>query len=221
MIIFLSRSISAFPGKYHVKISDISYEQEFEKMSNIDPGVFCPACKMRNELGAYKCIYCNTALRTQTSQKTVMLRSLREVTGILPDTYEHFLDAPAPATEPFMDFEIPTKGIVLINLENGQMITTRLERSFILGRVSAEIKTSEILVDLTQFGALELGISRVHAMIRLSKGKYQLIDLESSNGTWLENQRLVPKQPYPLESGDRIRVGRLNILVFYLQDLKS
>jgi hypothetical protein len=186
-----------------------------------DPGIFCPACKMRNELGAYKCIYCNTALRTQTGQQTVMLRSLREVTGMLPDTYEDFLDAPAPATEPFMDFEIPSRGIVLINLENGQMITTQLEKSFILGRASTEIKTSETLVDLTQFGALELGISRVHALIRQSKGMYQLIDLESSNGTWLENQRLVPKQPYPLESGDRIRIGRLNLLVFYLKELKS
>ena len=194
---------------------------KYETMSEIDPGVFCPACKMKNELAAYKCIYCNTALRTQASHNTVMLRSLREVTGLLQDTYEDFLDAPAPATEPFMDFEIPSRGIVLINLENGQMIATQLERSFILGRASTEIKTSETLVDLTQFGALELGISRVHAMIRLSKGKYQLIDLESSNGTWLENQRLVPKQPYPLESGNRIRVGRLNILIFYLKELKS
>jgi hypothetical protein len=190
-------------------------------VNNIDPGIFCPACKMRNELGAYKCIYCNTPLRTQTSQKIVVHRNLGEVTGMLADSYEDFLDAPAPATEPFMDFEIPSKGIILINLENGQMITTQLERSFILGRVSAEIKTNETLVDLTHFGAQELGISRVHAMIRQSKGSYQLIDLESSNGTWLENQRLVPKQLYPLKSGDRIRIGRLNILVFYLQDLKS
>jgi pSer/pThr/pTyr-binding forkhead associated (FHA) protein len=120
-----------------------------------------------------------------------------------------------------MDFEIPSRGIVLINLENGQMITTQLEGSFILGRASTEVKPSETLVDLTQFGALELGISRVHAMIRQLNGKYELIDLGSSNGTWLENKRLVPKQPYPLESGDRIRVGRLNILIFYLQELHS
>jgi hypothetical protein len=140
---------------------------------------------------------------------------------MLPDSYEDFLHAPAPATEPFMDFEIPSKGIVLINLENGQMITTQVERTFVLGRASAEIKTSETLVDLTKFGALELGISRAHAMIRRSKGGYQLIDLESSNGTWLENQRLVPKEPYPLESGNRIRVGRLNLLVFYMNNPKS
>ena len=150
-----------------------------------------------------------------------MLRRFREVTGMLPDRYEDFLAAPAPATEPFMDFEIPTKGIVLINLENGQMITTQENGAFVLGRAANNVKPDETLVDLNQFGALELGISRAHAMIRRSKGSYQLIDLESSNGTWLENQRLVPKQPYLLESGNRFRIGRLNILVFYMQSPKS
>lgn len=161
------------------------------------------------------CIYCNTPLGGQSNQKTVMLRNLREVTGVLPDEYEDFLDAPAPAAERFMDFEIPSRGIVVINLENGQPITIQENKAFILGRVSSEIKTREPLVDLTQFDALELGISRVHAMIRQTEAGYQIIDLESSNGTWLENQRLVPKQAYPLDSGDRIRLGRLNMLIFY------
>lgn len=149
-----------------------------------------------------------------------MLRSLQEATGILPNSYTDILDTPAPATEPYMDFEIPSKGVILINLENGRLITKQ-EEAFILGRVSAEIKTFETLVDLTQFGALELGISRVHAMIRQTKDGYQIIDLESSNGTWLENQRLIPKQPYALNSGDRIRAGRLNMLVFYSKSSTS
>lgn len=184
-------------------------------MNNTKPGIFCPACKMKNDVGANVCIYCNTPLKGQISQKTVMLRSLREATGTLPDSYSAILGAPVPAIEPYMDFEIPTKGVILINLENGNLITKQEEEAFILGRVSTEIKTPEPLVDLTQFGALELGISRVHAMIRRTKEGYQIIDLESSNGTWLENQRLVPQKPYALDSGDRIRTGRLNMLVFY------
>ena len=189
-------------------------------MNNTDPGIFCPACKMKNNVGANLCIYCNTPLKGQLSQKTVMLRSLREVTAALPTSYSDILSAPVPATEPFMDFEIPSKGVVLINLENGQLITKQNEDAFILGRASAEIKTPEPLVDLTRFSALELGISRVHAMIRQTKDGYQIIDLESSNGTWLENQRLVPKRSYPLDSGDRIRTGRLNMLVFYSKSSK-
>ncbi len=161
------------------------------------------------------CIYCNTPLKGQISQKTVMLRSLQEATGTLPDSYSDILDAPVPATEPYMDFEIPSKGVILINLENGRLITKQDGDAFILGRVSAEIKPPETLVDLTQFGALELGISRVHALIRQAKDGYQIIDLESSNGTWLENERLVPQKPYAVDSGDRIRMGRLNVLIFY------
>ena len=73
----------------------------------------------------------------------------------------------------------------------------------------------EPLIDLLPYGAMELGISRMHAMIRKTKNGYKITDLGSSNGTWLENQRLTAKKAYPLESGDRIRLGRLNILVFY------
>jgi len=190
-------------------------------MDNTDSGIFCPACKMKNETTASVCTYCNTPLGEHPNQKTVMLKNIREVTGLLPDDYEDFLDAPLPPTQRFMDFEIPSKGIVLINLENGQPIAIQKEKSFILGRVSAEISLERPLVDLTPFSALELGISRVHVMIRQTKEGYEIMDLESSNGTWLENQRLIPKQPYPIESGDRIRIGRLNMLAFYPRVSKS
>ena len=190
-------------------------------MNEANSGIFCPACKMKNDATVIKCIYCNTPFVSQASQKTVMLRNLHEVTGALPDTYEDFLSAPAPHTERFMDFELPSKGIVLINLENGQPITMQDEKAFILGRHSAEIKISEPLVDLTELDALELGVSRVHAMIRKIRDGYQIIDLDSSNGTWLENQRLIPQRPYQLDSGDRIRIGRLNMLAFFPKANKS
>ena len=201
-------------GLTHVRMLSSSNHLDNEIMKITDSGIFCPACKMKNETGAYICTYCNTPLNGQSSQKTVMLRNLREVTGTLPDSYEAFLDAPIPASERFMDFEIPSKGVVLINLDNGQPVAIQEEKVFILGRISAEIKTKEPLVDLTHFGALEFGISRVHLMIRKTKDSYQIMDLESSNGSWLENQRLVPNQPYTIESGERVRIGRLNLLFF-------
>ncbi|MFZ5818667.1 MAG: FHA domain-containing protein [Chloroflexota bacterium] len=167
---------------------------------------------MKNEPGAQVCIYCNTPIGSNQRQRTVVLPRVAEMTGALTGSLEHVLDAP---TERFMDFELPSKGIALINLEDGQPIAMLEEKAFILGRTSTEITTQEPLVDLTAFGALELGISRLHAMIRKTRDGYQITDLGSSNGTWLESQRLMPKQPYPLASGDRIRMGRLNVLVFY------
>ncbi len=184
-------------------------------MNNTVSGVFCPACKMRNETGAIVCTYCNTPLPSnEDRQKTRMLRDFREVTGTLPNSFDDFLDAPTLNRERFMDFEIPSKGIVLINLEDGQPVAMLEEQAFILGRASAETKTKEPLVDLTSLG-VDYGVSRLHALIRKTKDGYQLTDLDSSNGTWIENERLVPQRPYEVESGSRIRMGRLNMLVFY------
>lgn len=177
--------------------------------------VSCPACTMRNEAGAIRCAFCHTPLR-HNEQKTVTIKKMQESTGTLPKYSDDYPSALVYNVERFMDFEIPSRGIALIDLESSKLIVTREEPIFILGRTSSEITISKPLVDLTDFGALDNGISRVHAMIRKTRGGYQIADLESTNGTWHENQRLVPRKPHPLESGDRVRLGRLNVLVFYL-----
>jgi len=180
--------------------------------NHTDSGIFCPACKMKNELGAIVCTYCHTPLQ-HNNQKTISLQKLQE-TGTLPENYD-VLDIPAYTPERFMDFEVPSKGIVLINLENGKPVTMQQNKAFILGRASSEIKTSEPLVDLTDLGALDYGISRVHARIRKVGRGYQITDMNSTNGTWVDNHRIKPETPTSLQSGDRIRLARLNILVFW------
>jgi hypothetical protein len=184
-------------------------------MNDTASGIFCPACKMRNEPGAIICTYCNTPLPASADrQKTRILNHSREVTGTLPDSFDDYLDTPLPSRERFMDFEIPSKGIILINLEDGQPVAMQEKEAFILGRASSEIKTQVPLVDLTSLG-LDYGISRTHALIRQTKSGYEITDLNSSNGTWLENERLVPQKSYQVESGNRVRMGRLNVLVYY------
>ena len=184
-------------------------------MNTSDSGIFCPACKMRNEPGAIICVYCKTPLK-HNSQKTIVFPRGDENTGTLSDVFEDILSAPAYTPERFMDFEIPTKGITLIHLETSQPLAALNEKTFILGRATEEINTHEPLIDLTEFNALDNGISRVHALSQKTKSGYQIKDLDSTNGTWLENQRLAPQIPTSLQSGDRIRLGRMHILVFYM-----
>lgn len=183
-------------------------------MNTSESGIFCPACKMRNDPNAILCSYCHTPLG-HNSQKTVLLKNSRETTGILSENLDTVLDAPTYNPDRFMDFEIPSEGMILINLENGQPVAVLNEKAFILGRASQEIKTRVPLVDLTEYDAQNYGISRVHALIRQTKDGFHIVDLESTNGTWHESQRLTPKEPHPLESGDRIRLGRLHLLVYY------
>ena len=52
-------------------------------------------------------------------------------------------------------------------------------------------------------------ISRNHARIAAHQRRYQIIDLASANGTYVNGQPLRPNTPYWLRHEDRIRMGRV------------
>ncbi|MCS5699802.1 FHA domain-containing protein [Cyanobium sp. FGCU-52] len=57
------------------------------------------------------------------------------------------------------------------------------------------------------------GLSRRHAVLRQSEGRWLICDLDSRNGTWVGEQRLEGCRP--LRDGDAIRLGRRGpVLVF-------
>ena len=64
-------------------------------------------------------------------------------------------------------------------------------------------------VDLTAYGALEKGVSRVHASIERSDDVLTIIDMGSANGTNLNGQRLSPNQARVLRDGDEIPFDKL------------
>ena len=70
-------------------------------------------------------------------------------------------------------------------------------------------------VDLTPYGALEKGVSRLHAAIERSEDTLTLVDMGSSNGTLLNGQKLVPDQPRVLRDGDEIRLGKLVAHIYF------
>ena len=60
------------------------------------------------------------------------------------------------------------------------------------------------------------GISRKHAKLLLGPdGTFQLLDLGSTNGTFLNGQRIAVSR---LEDGDKIQIGSNSVLKFSLQD---
>ncbi|HUG34081.1 MAG TPA: FHA domain-containing protein, partial [Anaerolineales bacterium] len=46
-----------------------------------------------------------------------------------------------------------------------------------------------------------------HALLKQEDMKWFVRDLKSSNGTFLNDKRLEPHQPYPLQAGDRLKFG--------------
>lgn len=60
-------------------------------------------------------------------------------------------------------------------------------------------------------------VSRTHAQIHLEGNNYLIEDKGSSNGTFLNNTKLEPLTPYPLNIGDKIDLGQGGQVTFTLQ----
>jgi hypothetical protein len=67
-------------------------------------------------------------------------------------------------------------------------------------------------VDLTPYGGEEGGVSRRHARILRRDNDYLVEDLQSTNYTKLNGQRLAPRQPALLVDGSRVDFGKVSVI---------
>lgn len=140
----------------------------------------CPHCRYQNREGYMFCEDCG--------------EDLAQVESVRPGTYL----APA-AVDPEISLQFQGRPHVL---------ALQLQARTVLGRRDAE-RTRQPDIDLTEQGALEMGVSGLHAAIQHTADGVQLFDLGSTNGTYLNGRRLAFNQAYILRDGDEIRFGRL------------
>jgi pSer/pThr/pTyr-binding forkhead associated (FHA) protein len=81
---------------------------------------------------------------------------------------------------------------------------------YIVGR-SDESSAYKPDIDLANAEGRVRGISRRHAAFVRYQGALHVIDLESVNGTYINDQRLPPNVPHPLHTGDELRFGSLHM----------
>ena len=58
--------------------------------------------------------------------------------------------------------------------------------------------------------------SRQHAFINKKIGKFYLIDNNSTNGTFINEQKIQPNEPYLLTNQDEIKIGGVLLKFYYL-----
>lgn len=89
-----------------------------------------------------------------------------------------------------------------------------LVRPIRLGRIDP-LKEVYPDIDLTADRALQHGVSRVHACV-FRRGDFIAVeDLGSTNGTFLNGQRMAPYIPQRLKDGDQLRLGKLPVEVHF------
>jgi pSer/pThr/pTyr-binding forkhead associated (FHA) protein len=82
-------------------------------------------------------------------------------------------------------------------------------------RIGRADRSSNIIpdFDLGPYHGAELGVSRYHAEIVFTDGKYFLKDMGSRNGTWINGTKIQPYRQISLTDGDQIRFGHFTVLV--------
>lgn len=71
-----------------------------------------------------------------------------------------------------------------------------------------------INVNLAPFDGFSLGVSRTHANFERAGSRLFLRDLGSTNGTWLNGERLTANHVNEVCHGDHIEFGRLSTKLF-------
>lgn len=94
-------------------------------------------------------------------------------------------------------------------------IHVHLHKQVVLGRYDPSNRIQPE-VDLSKVAGYRFGVSRRHAVLQQNKqGFIELIDLGSSNGTFLNGRRLTPNISARVHHGDIIRLGKIDISLWY------
>lgn len=92
--------------------------------------------------------------------------------------------------------------------EDGAEFPLEGKTEFLIGR---EDPVSNIYpdIDLTPHNGEDYGVSRMHAKIYVQGGQYLVEDLNSTNFTYVNRQKLAPKTPTAIKDGDEVRFGKV------------
>ncbi len=162
----------------------------------------CPSCGYENPPGTMYCVACGEQMPYDAHTPVIGADKLLE--EVKRHQARH-LDPGSYGAPHTLHFQIQgVQGKISIPIDQ-EITIGRTDRS---GEQQPD-------VDLAPYGALEKGVSRIHAAIRHYGNVLMLVDLGSTNGTSLNSQRLSPEKPRILKDGDEIRLGRLVMRVFF------
>lgn len=159
----------------------------------------CPVCKSENEATTLECQNCGALLNDFPTDLVAV-----------PD----LADIPVKDVESYLDTAlIPEDGIGIHIPGAPQPYYLHIYKELIIGRPADA--TFDSVLDLSELGAYAMGVSRRHVKIRRTTTGFEVVDLDSRNGTWLNNERLVPNRAYALASGAELRIGKMRLLVVF------
>lgn len=195
--------------------------------------VICPVCSHSNRAGTLVCENCGSLI-TSSAPMRQATRDLKEQTEDPPATETKKIaeivqdllagkdkdGAPEPKGGEYragmhLLLEVKDLGRTL------HVPAEMLRQQLVIGRKDPITQQSPP-IDLDDFSAYRMGVSRKHAAIQVIKEVLTVSDLGSANGTYINNRRLPMRQPQVILDGDLLRIGQIDIVVrFSTEDIAT
>lgn len=168
--------------------------------------IVCPNCNFEEPEGAIFCSECGTKLLSSDGLSTASIRATD--TKFTDSSTEHTPPPPTPISEAQISLHI---------IRTGQILPLVGRTEYTLGRIS---KGQSILpdIDLSTYDAYSQGVSRLHATLRIKDNQLFIEDLGSSNGTRINNNKIISHNDQLIQHGDVIALGRFKIQMLIRQD---
>ncbi|HLE91169.1 MAG TPA: FHA domain-containing protein [Anaerolineales bacterium] len=163
--------------------------------------IICSNCQHKNVAGAMFCAECGAQL---DGVETLITQAITD------EQIENELKSKAPRPE---TPAVPANSWLSLHLmDSGKIVPLASRNEFTLGRLS-EGQPIMPDIDLTPYQAYASGVSRLHAVVKRDANRVMVMDLGSSNGTYLNGRRLNPHTEESLNHGDIVALGKLKIQI--------
>jgi len=163
--------------------------------------ITCKNCQHKNVPGTLFCSECGAQL---DGVETLNTQSITQ------EEIANDLKKRSAAMEPPSS---PANSWISLHLmDSGKILPLASRSEFTMGRLS-EGQPIMPDIDLTPYQAYASGVSRLHAVVKRDGNRTIVMDLGSSNGTYLNGRRLNPHMEEELRHGDVIALGKLKIQV--------
>ncbi len=122
--------------------------------------------------------------------------------------------APAtPQPTPYASARTTLSPTYLLVQSSGQSIALPDADTVLVGR-SDPVSQFYPDIDLTPHGALQEGVGRRHLQVSVMSNQVYIEDLNSTNGTFLNGQKVVPETPQAVQDGDELRLGNMVLRIY-------
>lgn len=172
--------------------------------------ITCRVCNNQEYHGVFFCGECGSQLAFVSKERVNTLVYPNQIRAMEAD-FAHTI--PKKLLE--------ESNFILYSSEREEVIEIPDQNEFTIGRfVEGQVITPD--VDLNNYEAYDMGISRLHATIRINpeKEKVFVIDLGSANGSSVNGYEIPANSEVPLNHGDVLSLGKFNMKVILPQDMK-